>query len=173
VEQLQFELGEGPHFEVWRTGRPVFIADVRASDHSKWPVFAVSLQEFDVRALFAFPLTLGAVTVGVVGLYRLTAGPLSPGDLALAESLTAASVVPAVRIAMRNAQDEELAGRQEVPELRREVLQATGMILAQLDITATEAFARLRAQAFSTGESVQKIASDVVMRRLDFRELGE
>ena len=45
------------------------------------------------------------------------------------------------------------------------------MILAQLDISATEAFIRLRAHAFATGRPVQELAHDVVTRMLDFREL--
>jgi AmiR/NasT family two-component response regulator len=57
--------------------------------------------------------------------------------------------------------------------MRREVHQATGMILAQLNVPATEAFFRLRAHAFATGRTVQDVAHDVVTRILDFRELTD
>lgn len=60
-----------------------------------------------------------------------------------------------------------------VPELRREVHQATGMVLAQLGLSATEAFSRLQAHAFFSGYTVEYVAREVVMRRLDFRDFTE
>ena len=51
---------------------------------------------------------------------------------------------------------------------RREVHQATGMVLAQLDVTADDAILLLRAHAFSSGRSVREIANEVVERRLEF-----
>jgi AmiR/NasT family two-component response regulator len=58
------------------------------------------------------------------------------------------------------------------PTMRREVHQATGMILMQLETTATEAFSLLRAHAFSSGRTVEDVAKDVVARLLDFRQLS-
>jgi AmiR/NasT family two-component response regulator len=56
--------------------------------------------------------------------------------------------------------------------MRREVHQATGMLTVQLDVTATEAFLRLRAHSFATGRAIQDVAHDVVARVLDFRDLA-
>jgi AmiR/NasT family two-component response regulator len=50
------------------------------------------------------------------------------------------------------------------------VHQATGMVSVQLDVTAADALATLRARAFQTGRSIQQIAVDVVDRRLSFRD---
>ena len=52
--------------------------------------------------------------------------------------------------------------------MRREVHQATGMVLVQLNTTATDAFLRLRSHAFASGRTVQDVAHDVVTRQLDF-----
>jgi hypothetical protein len=51
---------------------------------------------------------------------------------------------------------------------RREVHQATGMVLAQLGINAADAALLLRAHAYSSGRSVAEVANDIVERRLDF-----
>ena len=59
------------------------------------------------------------------------------------------------------------------PAMRREVHQATGMILVQLDTTATIAYSRLQAYAFANGRTVQDVARDVVRRHLSFRSLPE
>jgi hypothetical protein len=50
-----------------------------------------------------------------------------------------------------------------------EVHQATGMIIAQLDVSATVALARLRAHAYSSNRRLRDVATDVVARRLRLR----
>ena len=53
---------------------------------------------------------------------------------------------------------------------RAEIHQATGMVVAQLDLSPTDAFARLRAHAFTEGVALGDVARDVVARRLRFRK---
>jgi len=83
VEDLQFTLGEGACIEAAVSGRPVLIPDVH--DHeltTRWPVFASAVAEqTDVRALFALPLQLGTINLGVIDLYRTTPGPLRGDEL--------------------------------------------------------------------------------------------
>jgi AmiR/NasT family two-component response regulator len=47
------------------------------------------------------------------------------------------------------------------------------MILVQLGISATDAFARLRAYSFAAGRPVTDVARDVVERRIDFTVLPD
>jgi GAF domain-containing protein len=172
LEELQFALGEGPHWGALHTGQPVLVSDVRGDQRAEWPVFGAAVLETGAGALFAFPLTMGAVTIGVVDLYRQTPGELTASALSTAISLAGSVAGPAARRAGRSAdQDDISAAIDTAPELRREVHQATGMILVQLNSSATEAFLHLRAHAFSTGRTVQEIAHDVVARRLDFSVL--
>jgi len=51
-----------------------------------------------------------------------------------------------------------------------EIHQATGMVLAQLGIDATDALARLRAHAFAHQQPLLVVAADVVARRLIFSQ---
>ena len=53
---------------------------------------------------------------------------------------------------------------------RAEVHQATGMVSIQLDISAPEALARMRAHAFVHDRLLIDVARDVVARRLAFTE---
>jgi hypothetical protein len=171
MEELQFDLGEGPHWVVARTGLPVMSPDLAKGDHQDWPMFASAVADLGVAALFAFPLTMGEVIVGVVDLYRDEPGPLAPDDVAQASSLARMVVGPAVSVAIRSAGDQAVPEIQGAPAIRREVHQAIGMILIQRDTTATEAFSLLRARAFASDRSVQDVARDVVARRLDFTDL--
>ncbi|MET4098134.1 GAF domain-containing protein [Agrococcus sp. UYP10] len=169
LEQLQFELGEGPHWTALRSGRAVLVADVR-TDSAMWPVFAAAASELSARALFAFPLQLGAATVGVVDLYRAAPGDLSGADVAAARSLALVASSAAMRLASASASQEVAGVHAAAPELRRVVHQATGILVVQLDVTATEAFARLRAHAFASGVPLDAVARDVVARRLTFHD---
>jgi AmiR/NasT family two-component response regulator len=49
---------------------------------------------------------------------------------------------------------------------RAEVSQATGMLVAQLDVTPAEALVRLRAHAYAVGRSATEVARDILDRRL-------
>lgn len=173
LEQLQFELGEGPHWEVLRTGLPMLVPDVHHDDATMWPVFASAIAGLDVRALFALPLKMGAVTVGVVDLYRSTPGPLRPPDLASGMVLAQSISAQALRHAVVSASEEAEAETSLAPAMRREIHQATGMIFSQLGVSATEAFTRLQARAFAEGRPLAEVALDVVRRRLDFRDPDE
>jgi ANTAR domain-containing protein len=49
---------------------------------------------------------------------------------------------------------------------RAEVRQATGMLVAQVEVEPAEAVVRLRAHAFATGRSATDVACDILDRRL-------
>lgn len=170
LDELQLELGEGPQWDALRAGRPVLVPSLDEQP-TLWPTFAVAARQLGVNAVFAFPMFLGAVTVGVVGLASPRVVTLAPAEVMSAVRLTSRITRSAVVRALRGAEDERASESPTTPAMRREVHQATGMILAQLDITATEAFVRLRAHAFATSRSVQDVARDVVARVIDFRDL--
>ncbi len=169
IDELQFDLGEGPRWEALQTRRPVLMPDVRRGPHGAWPVFAKSLVELDVAALFVFPLTLGALDIGVVELYSSEPGPLSPAKHSMALQLADAATWHLLRQLLTldpgHGADAPPDGS---PLSRREVHQATGMVLAQSGTTARDALLLIRAHAFAHGRTVREVARDVVSRCLDF-----
>ena len=173
IEELQFELGEGPHWVALQSRAPVLVSDVTEASDSRWPVFGESLGLLPVGAIFSFPMILGAVAVGVVDMYRTRPGILSQKDYVLAIALCGTVAKRAVREALRGATGESVGTADPAPAMRREVHQATGVVLVQLNISATEAFFVLRAHAFSHGLSIVGVSQDVLAGRLDFRDLPE
>lgn len=169
LDALQLQLGEGPRWTAFQTGAPVLVPDVDDEDaHVGWPLFGVALAATPARGVFSFPLVLGLLIVGVADLYSdRTGDPWSAGLLADATALAAASAAPAVRLATRSASAEQTLLSPSAAELRREVHQATGMLVVQLDVRPDEALARLQAHAFSVSRPLLDVARDVVGRRLD------
>ncbi len=170
IEELQFTLGEGPCLDAVRDRAPVLISDLdEPMDFvvDRWPGLLDGLATTDVRALFAFPLCVGAIDLGALDLHRTRPGPLSPDDLAGA-LLAADSIVLAL---MRGVGRFENVW-QEDPESRstsfRQVHQATGMVQVQMGLSTDEAFLLVRARAFSTGRPVSDVAADIVERRIRF-----
>jgi hypothetical protein len=170
LEEIQFDLGEGPSVDAYAAGALVSVPDLAAAD--QWPAFLQSAAELTVGAIFAFPLLLGAACTGTVTCYRSSPGKLDAKAVDIGVSLCRAIAGPAFRRAIVLA-DHESPDHEAPIESRREIHQATGMVLTQLDISATDALSRLRAYAFSSGYTVQEIAHDVVSRRLNFAELPE
>ncbi|OLF06564.1 hypothetical protein BLA60_31895 [Actinophytocola xinjiangensis] len=162
VEEWQFALGEGPCVEASNGSQPVLEPDLAGS--SRWPRFGAAVRDAGIRALFAFPLRVGAIRVGVLDLYRDTPGTLALPDLT--EALAFADAATAVILHLRDGSgDTALLGPLDG---RAEVHQATGMITIQLGVGLTEALLRLRAYAYASGRTVSSVAADVVARRLHF-----
>jgi hypothetical protein len=173
VDELQFDLGEGPRWEALRTRSPVLLPNVRRGPHDAWPVFAKSLLELDVAALFVFPLALGALDIGVAELYSSATGPLTPAEQSTALQLADATTWRLLRQLLALAPgDGTYAPSDGSPLSRREVHQATGMVLAQAGTTARDALLLMRAHAFAEGRTVREVARDVVNRSLDFTPGG-
>jgi hypothetical protein len=170
LDELQFALGEGPSVDAFRIASLVTVPDLAVAD--RWPAFLESAAVLAVGAIFAFPLMLGAASTGTVTCYRTTPGHLDEETADIGGSLCRAIAGPAFRRAIVLAANESLDGEPPI-ESRREIHQATGMVLTQLNISATDALSRLRAYAFSSGYTLQEIAHDVVSRRLNFAELPE
>ncbi len=174
LEERQFDLGEGPCWEAFASRRAVSVPDLWAPDQPRWPLFAEAVRSTDARAFFAFPLTVGATAVGVLDLYRTTPGPLDRA--AEHEAVVLASTVAAELLGrVLSAEDVDLMGGanaarpspwRDHPQDRRAIHQATGMVMAQLDLPVGAAFARLRGHAFATGSTVADIAAAVVARAL-------
>jgi GAF domain-containing protein len=168
IDELHFELGEGPQWAAARTGELSMITDVPAGSHREWPVLGAALSELAIGALFCVPLRMGAVTVGVATLYSDRPRELTEDQQRTALAIGSAIASTAVHQAMSLATDDTLTETARMPALRREVHQATGMLIVQLDASATVAYARLQAYAFANGRTVQAVAHDVVSGTLVF-----
>lgn len=172
LEELQFTLGAGPCREAHAVGGPILVADLTdPSAGAGWPMFAARAEELGVRAVFAFPLHLGAIRPGVLGLYRDRSGPL-PND-AVRDALLTADMLCLALLGRLAGQDTGNGGSalasmwaDHAALGRAEVHQATGMVMARLSVSSEEALARMRGFAFSHGLLLAEVAAGVLARRI-------
>jgi hypothetical protein len=171
LAELQLMLGEGPCHDVLASAAPVLATDLGdAESIRRWPGFAPAARRLGAGAVFAFPLTVGAIRAGVLGLYRGSPGPLPDRQLGDLLILADAATVMLLGSANGDGEDgDDGAVDGQAPDLalhRAEIDQATGMLTVQLGVPAAEAFARLRAYAYSQDRRLADVAGDIVARRL-------
>jgi hypothetical protein len=169
LEDLQFSLGEGVCVEAAVTGRPVLVADLHhTTEASRWPTFAAAVvEQSDVGALFAVPLQWGTVNLGVLDLYRRATGSLSEAQLR--DAMSAADMAALMFLGVRTDPGDGV-WLDHLVHGRAEIHQATGMVLVQLGVSATDALARMRAYAFAEQRLLSDVAHAVVSRRLRFTQ---
>lgn len=168
IEQLQYDLGEGPCLDAYHQDRPVLEPDLVDPVSPRWPAFTGPAIEAGARAAFGFPLQVGAVRLGALNLYSDAAGPLTD-DQHTDAVLMAGIVAQALMLLQAGAPAGTVATELEASaDFRYVVHQASGMVAAQLDVSVGQALIRLRAHAFGNGRSLTDLARDVVDRRLRF-----
>lgn len=173
IDALQFELGEGPRWDALTSRAPVLCPDVAGMDRTRWPIFLSAAHELGVGALFSFPMIMGAALVGVVDLYCAAPCTANQEFQSRASMLAGRVASAAVQKALYSAENHTSHESVMTPAMRREIHQATGMILSQLDVSATEAFSRLQGYAFAAGRSIDEIAHHVVERSLRFDNIPD
>ena len=170
LEDLQFTLNEGACMEAATTGRAVLVSDLRqATEIARWPMFASAVvEQTGVRTLLALPLQWGTVNLGVLDMYRQTPGGLN--DVQRRDALAAADTSALMLLGQRTEPGGDGSGEwlDHAVGHRAEVHQATGMVIAQLDLGAADALARIRAHAFVRQRLLIDVARDVVDRKLVF-----
>jgi hypothetical protein len=170
LDELHFTLGEGPAVDAVNRGHPVLVGDLADPGTAwRWPAFSGAALEAGVRAVFALPLQIGAVCLGVLVGYRFEPGRLSADDLAQALRLADGAAdalldlaVPASSLAQPDGNGDGAADNQRTYSFGAEVHQASGMLMVQLGVSIEIALARLRAYAFAQGRPVSEIAREVV-----------
>lgn len=173
IEELQFALGEGPCIDAHLYERPVLEPDLLAPARARWPAFSPLVLDAGGRAVFAFPLRLGAVRLGALDLYRDRPGRLT--DDQHADALVMADVVTETVLLMQSQAPAGLlaAALADGADLHSVVHQATGMVAAQLDVSVGEALIRLKGFAFGNGRVLEDVARDVLARDIRFGDTAE
>jgi GAF domain-containing protein len=166
IEELQYTLGEGPCVDAYQQDQVVAEPDLADPVTRRWPAFTPPALQAGVRAVFGFPLRVGAVHLGALNLYRDLPGPLT-GDQH-ADALVVADVAARwVLEAQAGAPVDMVAEELEVSaDFHLAVHNAAGIVSVQEGISVTEALIRLRAFAFSSDRLLADVSQDVISRRL-------
>jgi ANTAR domain/GAF domain len=148
LDQLQFELGEGPCVTAAENPGPAAAAcrDL-GGDDTPWPRFAGAAHKLGVRAVLSLSLVPAPIAPrlsGALNLYSLAAGGLDDIDkdvvllLATHASLALATTAAVTTAMLRDAQLHRAIDSRDV------IGQAKGILMGRRGISADEAFTVLR-----------------------------
>jgi hypothetical protein len=168
IEDLQHTLGEGPCVDAYNQRQPVLEPDLANPVAPRWAAFTPAALDAGARAIFGFPLQIGATRLGALNFYRDVRGPLTDdqhADLSVMAEVAARTVIDMQAQAPEGDLAEDL---RQGTDYQLVVHQASGMVSIQLGITVGEALVRLRARAFADDRPLTEVGADVVARRLRF-----
>lgn len=167
LDELQFDLGEGPCWDSLRIAAPISEPALQTSGAARWPAFAAAARDEPVSSIFAFPMIVGPLKLGSVDLYSKHPVELDPN----ASSRAAALAAIVGRHVLRGALSAAAPAHEEDanPRSRRVIHQATGVVLAQLSIGPDDALLMIQGHAFATGRSMMDVAEAIMEGRLAFR----
>jgi hypothetical protein len=168
IEELQFVLGEGPCIDAYAWRRPVLVPDLTDRTTNRWPAYNSAAQDEGVRAVFAFPLQVGAARLGVLDVSRARAGQLSGDELRQAFVFTDLADRP-----LLDARDDAVPGSaarrvRRGDRAQRRVVPGTGHGHGPTRVSLAEALVRIRAHTYAESRRLNDVAHDIVARRLRF-----
>jgi hypothetical protein len=161
MEDLHEVIGEGPSLWAYEHGTVVTTA-VDGTADARWPQFAESLKrEIGQLSIYAIPIIPESEVVGVSTFYGRNESSL------LIDEETCRLLINAVGVALL-ADPDLTDGSSGSWASRDKVSQASGMVMAQLDLRPEDALALLRAHAYADNTSLIEVSQAVIERRLDF-----
>lgn len=170
LETLQETVGEGPGPSAWHYRSPVLVRDL-AEDLSAngWAGFVRVAEELAVRAVFALPVQVGAVGLGLLTAYGLR--PVLPDPGPMSELLRLGDAVALALLSPGDLATSAVDGLADILDVSHAVTQqAVGMVSVQLATTLETALVVLRAHAYGQDQPLVEVARAVVTRRLRFGE---
>lgn len=160
IEIVQDRTHAGPCQDAFVHNEPRLVADLLETD--AWSEYRGRALDLGFRSVLGLPMNAAGQTIGVLNVYRKSAGAWSQGDVETVEvlaSMAAAYVLHANQIGAQHDLAEQL---QQALESRDIIGQAKGILMARHRIGAHEAFELLRTYSQDTNTKLRDIASRLV-----------
>lgn len=160
LDELQYELDEGPCLTAWSTRRTIRIDDV-ATDH-RWPRWGAAAAEVGVGSTLSAPLLAGESAMGAMKVYARSTEAFGEQ-----EETTLALFAAQCAVLLSNAQTFRQAGGlsadvQALLGQRDLVTLATGVVMGRDGVSRQAAFAHLVGLAQQEGGGVHRVAGRIV-----------
>ena len=161
-------VGEGPCVDASSLGSLIEEDNLLTTIDHRWASYRPSALAAGARAVYAYPVRVGAIRLGALCLYRDRAGSLSADEES--DGYLMASVIGRSILSLQaSVPEEQLATALErAANLDFAIHQAAGMLSVQASLTVRDALVSLRAHAFATNIALAILAGEVVGRSTHF-----
>jgi transcriptional regulator with GAF, ATPase, and Fis domain len=172
LEVLQSQNEEGPCFECFQRGRPVFSQDLQA-EAERWPVFAPAALRRSFRSVHALPMRVRGETVGALNLFRADAGLIAAADEPLGQGMADIAAIALLQERAVRESKGVVAQLQDALSSRVVIEQAKGVLAERARIGVDGAFNRLRTHARNHNRRLSDVARSLITDQLDPAALTE
>jgi GAF domain-containing protein len=166
LDVLQSQNEEGPCFECYRYGVPVFSEDLTADKH-RWPAFAPMAVKNGFHSVQAIPMRVRGETIGALNLFRGAPGRLVEQDMPLGQGM--ADIAAIALLQERTVREARGVVEQLQGALSSRVMieQAKGVLAERAHIDVDAAFARLRVHAREHNVRLSDVARELIEGHFD------
>jgi GAF domain-containing protein len=159
VDDAQYALDDGPCVQALHQRESTRIDDTGTD--RRWPGFATAARELQVLSSCSVPLVVDGEALGVLNLYSRRTGAFRDSEPAAREYGAHAAL--ALSNANRLRASVELTNQLEQALVSRAAIeQAKGVLMAQMSMTADDAFDELIRRSQSANRKLRDVANDIV-----------
>lgn len=160
VDDLQYELGQGPCVDSLETGEEHHLVDL--ASERRWPDFRERAMDLGFASVLSVPLCATGRPIGALNIFAATAAGLADADIELARRI-AAPAATTLANAHAYRQANRLAGQlQDALEGRGLIERAKGVLMATQGCSEDEAFALLRRASQERNVKLRDVAQTIV-----------
>jgi hypothetical protein len=158
---MQFDVGEGPTRDAYHARQPVLVPDLE-SVAARWPGFTSAALAAGMSATFSLPLSVGAARLGALTLYWHR--PAHPAATDLRAALVFADLATELLIdsCFSDPSADLEPALDSALDTHGHIYQAQGMVMVDLGVRLPDALARMRAQAFASGQTLAALSKDII-----------
>jgi GAF domain-containing protein len=160
LELFELQSDEGPCVECFRSGNAVVNVEL-SKVHDRWPRFAQRAIGGGFYSVHALPMRSRGVAVGALNLFRITPGPLSVEDIAVAQALADVATIAVIQYQASIGAAELISQLNEALNSRIIVEQAKGKVSESSGMDMAASFQRLRQHARSHNLRLTDLARSI------------
>jgi transcriptional regulator with GAF, ATPase, and Fis domain len=162
IDRAQYDVGEGPCLEAWRTKEQVMIESTLGE--GRWPAFCRTAAEHGVLSTLSLSLVAGDASLGALNLYAI-----GPSAFAAEHAEDASAFATQAAVVLANTQaywDAYVYGQglAAAMETRGVIDQAKGVLMAQSGVDGEQAFEFLRRNFQRENRKLTDVATEIVHR---------
>ena len=161
IDTWEYESGIGPCIDAMRDGREHYLPDTAASD--KYLGFSLVLREVGVASVLGVPLVAAGEIVGALNVYAATERAFDDErNVAVARHVAAQAAMTLHNLRVYDASRTLAKQLEAAMESRAVIEQAKGILMAQRDCSADDAFDMLRRASQRENVKLREVAQRIV-----------
>jgi hypothetical protein len=168
LDEAQYRANEGPCLDATRKhGLGLAHDDDLASADTRWQRFSPSAVRLGVRSVVAvglFPQS-SSPRLGALNLYAHDPGSMADADVDVAVVLASYLAIAMVAVSQVDAAHQEVANLRRALDTRDLIGQAKGIVMADRQVTAEQAFDLLSAASQRLNVKLRDLAEEIVQAR--------